>query len=117
MLNSNTIYFLSSLVFTKLLWYNYNMQKLISQDPEILGGKPIITGTRMSVEVILESLAGGMETKDILKEYPFLKKEQVQATVDYATKLLSKLENQKEEILNQSLTIIQEKKADSYPFL
>lgn len=40
---------------------------LITQDPKILSGKPIIKGTRMSVEVILEFLAGGMEIKDIFK--------------------------------------------------
>lgn len=60
------------------------MKELITQDPKILGGKPIITGTRMSVEVILEFLAGGMEIKEMLKEYPFLKKEQIKAAIKYA---------------------------------
>lgn len=53
------------------------MKNLISQDKNILGGKPIIAGTRMSVEVILEFLAGGMEIKEMLKEYPFLTREQI----------------------------------------
>lgn len=53
------------------------MKKLITQNPKILGGKPIIAGTRMSVESILELLASGMETEEILKEYPFLTKEQI----------------------------------------
>lgn len=69
------------------------MKKLITQDPEILGGKPIIAGTRMSVEVILESLAGGMSINEMLKAYPFLKKEHIQAAVGYAAKLLSKEES------------------------
>lgn len=62
------------------------MQKkdLITHNPKILGGKPIITGTRMSVEVILEFLAGGMEIKEMLKEYPFLTMEQIQAAIQYA---------------------------------
>lgn len=60
------------------------MKKLITQNSKILGGKPIIAGTRMSVEVILEFLAGGMEIKEILKEYPFLTKEQIQAAIQYA---------------------------------
>lgn len=68
------------------------MQKLITQDPEILNGKPIITGTRMSVEVILELISSGMETKDILKEYPFLKKEHIQAAIDYVAKIVGKEE-------------------------
>ena len=60
------------------------MQKIIIQDPKILGGKPIIAGTRISVEVILEFLGGGMEIKEILKEFPFLTKEQIQAAISYA---------------------------------
>lgn len=60
------------------------MKKLITQNPHILGGKPIITGTRISVEVILEFLAGGMEIKEMLKEYPFLTREQIQAAIQYA---------------------------------
>lgn len=57
---------------------------LITQNPKILSGKPIIKGTRMSVEVILEFLAGGMEIKDILKEYPFLTREQINTAIQYA---------------------------------
>lgn len=61
------------------------MKKLIVKDPNILGGKPIIAGTRMSVEVILEFLAGGMEIKEMLKEYPFLTREQIQAATEFAS--------------------------------
>jgi len=68
-------------------------KNFITQDPDILGGKPIISGTRMSVESILELLSSSMEIKEILKEYPFLKKEQVKAAIDYATKLVSKEES------------------------
>lgn len=59
-------------------------KNLITRDPKILGGKPIITGTRMSVEVILEFLAGGMEIKEMLKEYPFLTRKQINAAIQYA---------------------------------
>ncbi|HSW48464.1 MAG TPA: DUF433 domain-containing protein [Candidatus Saccharimonadales bacterium] len=68
-------------------------KNLITQNPAILGGKPIITGTRMSVESILELLSSGMEIKDILKEYSFLKREHIQAAVDYAAKLVGKEES------------------------
>lgn len=68
------------------------MKKLITQDPKILGGKPIIAGTRMSVESILELLASGMEIEEILKEYPFLQKRHVLAAIDYASKLVGKTE-------------------------
>ena len=62
------------------------MKDLITQDRKILGGKPIIAGTRMSVEVILEFLAGGMEIKEMLREYPFLTMKQIQAAIQYAAK-------------------------------
>lgn len=64
------------------------MNKYITQNPAILGGKPIIKGTRMSVEVILEFLAGGMEIKEMLKEFPFLTKKQIQAAIEYAAKAI-----------------------------
>lgn len=67
-------------------------ESLITQDPDILGGKPIIKGTRMSVESILELLASGEEIDTILKEYPFLTREQIQATIDYAARLVGKTE-------------------------
>lgn len=58
----------------------------ITFDPKILGGKPIISGTRISVEFILELLASGMSIQDIIKEYPHLKKEDILAALDYASK-------------------------------
>lgn len=69
------------------------MKKLITQNSAILGGKPIIAGTRMSVEVILESLAGGMSVEEMLREYPFLKKKHIQAAIDYAAKIVGKEES------------------------
>jgi len=50
----------------------------------ILAGKPVIKGTRISVELILKLLAQGMETNEILEEYPSLKKEDILAVMDYA---------------------------------
>ncbi len=69
------------------------MKSLITQNPKILGGKPIIAGTRMSVETILELISSGMEEKEIIKEYPFLTKKQIQAAVNYAAKLVGKEES------------------------
>lgn len=68
------------------------MNKLITQNPDILGGKPIIAGTRMSVESVLELLASGMEMEEILKDYPILEKKHVLAAIDYASKLVGKSE-------------------------
>ncbi|MDO8429652.1 MAG: DUF433 domain-containing protein [Candidatus Daviesbacteria bacterium] len=69
------------------------MKNLIIQDSSILGGKPIIAGTRMSVEIILELISSGMEKDEIIKEYPFLTKKQIQAAVNYAAKLVGKEES------------------------
>lgn len=57
-------------------------------DPAILSGKPIIKGTRISVELLLELLASGMAIGEILKEYSHLKKDDVLAAVNYAAKPL-----------------------------
>lgn len=62
------------------------MKKLITQDQNILGGKPIITGTRLSVEVVLELMLG-MSDKEILKEYSFLNKDHLQAVRDFTAKI------------------------------
>jgi len=62
--------------------------KIIS-DPKILGGKPVIAGTRISVELIMNFLAAGMSIDDILAEYKELTKTEVLAAISYAAKLAS----------------------------
>ncbi len=62
--------------------------KRIVADPKVLGGKPVIKGTRISVEFVLELLASGVSEKDILTEYPHLKKEDIKACLEYAAKSL-----------------------------
>ena len=64
------------------------MSSRIIFDKKILSGKPIIKGTRISVEFILELLSSGMSLNDILKEYPHLKKEDILAAIDYAAKTI-----------------------------
>lgn len=54
----------------------------------ILGGKPVIRGTRISVELILEYLAEGADEDEILDAYPHISKEQVRAAVQFAHDLL-----------------------------
>ena len=55
-------------------------------DPEVLSGKPVIKGTRIPVYLIIELLANGMTEKEILKQYPTLKKEDIKAALTYASK-------------------------------
>ena len=67
------------------------MEKLTDRiviDPKVMHGKSVIMGTRVPVEIVLGSLAGGMEIKEVCSEYG-LKKEDVQAAMDYATRLIS----------------------------
>ena len=56
----------------------------IAYDPEILGGKPHIAGTRLSIEFILELFASGATKDEILKAYPQLKTEAVEEALKYA---------------------------------
>jgi uncharacterized protein (DUF433 family) len=59
-------------------------------DPEILVGKPVIRGTRIAVSLIIEMLANGLTEKEILAEYPQLKKEDVKAALLYASKCIER---------------------------
>jgi uncharacterized protein (DUF433 family) len=62
----------------------------IITDPEILGGKPVIEGTRISVELILTRLGEGRSVTDILIEYPHLNRDQITAAIDYARTAVSR---------------------------
>lgn len=59
-------------------------QARISLDPGTLGGKPVVRGTRLSVEFLLELLASGMGETEILGAYPHLVHEDLQACLAYA---------------------------------
>lgn len=56
----------------------------ITSDPGILGGKPIVRGTRISVQLILEWMASGATRDDILRQYPHLTAEDVEQALAYA---------------------------------
>ena len=58
----------------------------ITSNPNILGGKPVIKGTRISVDFILELLSSGMSIEKILKEYGHLKREDILDSLEYASK-------------------------------
>ncbi len=69
------------------------MKALIISDPNILGGKPVIFGTRISVELILDRITSGMSMKDIIKDYPHISVKQIQAAISFARNLVSKKSN------------------------
>jgi uncharacterized protein (DUF433 family) len=65
-----------------------DMDEWIVSNPAVLGGKPCIRGTRISVEFILELLASGATQEDILRAYPHLNAEQVKSAISYAARSL-----------------------------
>ncbi len=64
-------------------------REYIVMDPKILNGKPIIKGTRISVEFILNLLAAGWTEDKILDEYPTLTREALRAALAFAAHHLS----------------------------
>jgi uncharacterized protein (DUF433 family) len=56
----------------------------ISSDPSILGGKPCVKGTRISVEMILEWIASGASRSDVVRSYPQLTAEDVEEALRFA---------------------------------
>jgi uncharacterized protein (DUF433 family) len=65
-----------------------NQQTRIILDPAILVGKPIIRGTRIAVEFIIDLLAQGWSTDEILRNYPGLILEDIHACLGYASTAL-----------------------------
>ena len=60
------------------------MANEIVSEPGILGGKPCIKGTRISVEFVLELLASGATRQDMLRKYPQMTEEGLVAALQYA---------------------------------
>jgi uncharacterized protein (DUF433 family) len=57
-------------------------------DPDVLAGKPVIRGTRLAVEFILDLLAAGQSEDAILSNYPGLTREDILACLAYASHLV-----------------------------
>jgi len=67
----------------------HKLLERIEINPQILAGKPVIKGTRISVELILRMLSQGISVEEILEEYPHLTEEDVKAALAYAAKALA----------------------------
>jgi uncharacterized protein (DUF433 family) len=63
-------------------------QERIEIDPDVLVGKPIVRGTRLAVEFIIDLLAQGWTEEELLRNYPGLTHEDVQACLGYASATL-----------------------------
>ena len=65
-----------------------NLLERIEVNPEIMFGKPVIKGTRVTVEAILRKLSQNISADEILEDYPHLKLRDVQAALEYAAEAL-----------------------------
>lgn len=66
-----------------------DFREFFAKDPEICGGELVIRSTRITVRTILASLAEGATVEEILKDFPALRSEQVQAVIMFAAEAAS----------------------------
>ena len=66
-----------------------DLLRRIETNPKVMLGKPVIRGTRLTVELILEKLSSGMTPEEIQKEYPFIEVDDIRAALLYASEFLS----------------------------
>jgi len=64
----------------------------ITCNPEIMLGKPVIKGTRITVEFLLKKLSEGMSISELLTAYPHLKQEDILAAISYSAEVISREE-------------------------
>jgi uncharacterized protein (DUF433 family) len=72
-------------------------EERIELNPAILAGKPVVRGTRLAVEFIVELLADGLTEENILRNYPRLERDDIQACLRYAS---ARLQAEKVYLLN-----------------
>ena len=61
----------------------------ITMDPTVLAGKPVVAGTRISVDLVLDRLAADLDLASLLESYPRLTEEDVRACLAYAQALVA----------------------------
>jgi uncharacterized protein (DUF433 family) len=66
-----------------------NLLKRISIEPTVMLGKPVIKGTRMPVDLLVEKLAFGTSTQELLADYPFLTADDIKAALLYSARCVS----------------------------
>jgi uncharacterized protein (DUF433 family) len=71
---------------------NMEYRERVIADPQIMLGKPIIKGTRITVELILQKLSQKMQIEDLLISYPNLNKEDIYAALAYSADVIGKEE-------------------------
>ena len=66
-----------------------NLLERITMNPEVCKGRPTIRNMRFTVAQMLELLAGGMAEEEILEDYPYIEKEDIQACLIYASRVVN----------------------------
>lgn len=69
------------------------MSPLIDISPEVMLGKPVIRGTRITVELILQKLSSGATIEDLLQAYPRLSEHGIRAAIEFGKERTSKAKN------------------------
>ncbi len=67
--------------------FEMNWRNFITVDPEIAHGQACFKGTRVLASVVLDNLAAGLSAEEILKSYPSLSREAIQAAIAYGAEL------------------------------
>jgi uncharacterized protein (DUF433 family) len=65
------------------------MKERITVDADVCNGQPVLRGTRITVQTVLEFLAAGDSVEEVLEEYPSLSRADVQACLEYASRLMA----------------------------
>lgn len=64
------------------------LEKLVVSDPNVMMGKPVVRGTRLSVELILEKLSAGESVEQLLDAHPRLSEESIRAAMAFAARAI-----------------------------
>lgn len=64
-----------------------SLQHLVSIDPDVVGGEICFTGTRVPLETVVDNLAGGHSVEEILENYRALRREHVEAVLQWESML------------------------------
>ena len=64
-------------------------KQFITRNPQVMLGKPIIKGTRITVELIMRKMASGKTIEELLQEYPHISRDQIQAAFEYVADLIA----------------------------
>ncbi len=67
---------------------NYKLLERIALDPEVMAGKPVIRGTRIPVDLLIRLVAEGQSFEEILRDYPQLSREDIQAALLYGAEVV-----------------------------